>query len=366
MSLERGVCTCAELQVFSCYRGWKEACQATRAFSTTSRRELSSSFFFLQDKAPKEIHAILIQILGEHAPSYATVKNCVTKFKRGDFFTCVAPRPGRTKRVTTPEIVDQIHELFLKDRRISSKSTAEQLGFWNEWVGFIIHEDLDMRKLSEKWVPKCLNANQKRQRCQSEQIWNFFVAIQKISCRDWWPWTKRGYITMTRRHSNNQWSGGIAAHPTPKNSEYKNLLEKFSPRFFGIKTASSSLIIFQRAELSTRNITYLCWCNWRIFWRKNTAGRGYQGGLLFARHCPGSPGTCNPEETDLPGLPVLITHPILRIWPRRTTICSMDWQNNWKVAIFRPTRRSLQPRRPGWTDKFWIFLKLVTEVRTTG
>jgi len=45
VSLERGVCSCAELQVFSCYRGWKEACQATRAISTTSRRELSSGFF---------------------------------------------------------------------------------------------------------------------------------------------------------------------------------------------------------------------------------------------------------------------------------------------------------------------------------
>jgi len=32
-------------------------------------------FFFLQVKAPKEIHAILIETLGEHAPSYVTVKN---------------------------------------------------------------------------------------------------------------------------------------------------------------------------------------------------------------------------------------------------------------------------------------------------
>jgi hypothetical protein len=42
VSLERGVCSCAELQLFSCYIGWKEACQATRAISTTLRRELSS------------------------------------------------------------------------------------------------------------------------------------------------------------------------------------------------------------------------------------------------------------------------------------------------------------------------------------
>jgi len=94
-----------------------------------------------------------------------------------------------------------------------------------------------------------------------------------ISCCDWWPWTKPDYITMTRRQSNNQWSGSIAAHPAPQNSECKNPLEKFSPRFFGIKMASSSLIIFQRANLSMRSITHLCWCNWRAFWRKNTAER---------------------------------------------------------------------------------------------
>ena len=31
-------------------------------------------FFFLQSKAPKEIHTILKETLGEHAPSYATAK----------------------------------------------------------------------------------------------------------------------------------------------------------------------------------------------------------------------------------------------------------------------------------------------------
>ena len=85
----------------------------TRAISTTSKRELSSSFFFSASKAPKEIHAILTEILGEHAPSYATVKKWVTQFKRGDISTCDAPRPGRLKTVTTPEIIDQNRELIL-------------------------------------------------------------------------------------------------------------------------------------------------------------------------------------------------------------------------------------------------------------
>jgi len=131
----------------------------------------------MQGKAPKVIQAILRVTLGEHAPSYATVRNWVAQFKHGDFSTCDAPRPGRPKIVTTPEIIDQIHELILEDRRISAKSIAEQLGISHQWVGSIIHEDLDIRKLSAKWVPKCLNADQKLKRCSSsEQLSEFFSA----------------------------------------------------------------------------------------------------------------------------------------------------------------------------------------------
>ena len=52
--------------------------QATRTISTTWRHELST-FFFLQDKAPKEIHAILTETLGEYVPSYVTVENWVAR-----------------------------------------------------------------------------------------------------------------------------------------------------------------------------------------------------------------------------------------------------------------------------------------------
>jgi len=125
-------------------------------------RAVIKFIFFLQGKLSKEIHAILIETLREHAPSYATVKNWVAQFKLGDFFACVAPRHRRPKTVNTAEIIDQIHELILEDRRISAKSIAEQLGGSRERVRSIIR---DMRKLSAKWFPKCLKADQKLQRC---------------------------------------------------------------------------------------------------------------------------------------------------------------------------------------------------------
>jgi len=58
VSLERGVCSCAELQVFSYYRGWKEACQATRAIQQHGDATCHQVYFFLQGKAPKEIHVV--------------------------------------------------------------------------------------------------------------------------------------------------------------------------------------------------------------------------------------------------------------------------------------------------------------------
>jgi len=44
-------------------------------------------------------------------------QNWVAQFKRGNFSTCVAPRPGRSKTMNTPEIINKIHELILEDRR---------------------------------------------------------------------------------------------------------------------------------------------------------------------------------------------------------------------------------------------------------
>ena len=135
VSLERGVCSCAELQVFSYNRSWKEACQATHAIATTSRRELSSSFFPPARQSTEGNSRHSDRNIREHASSYAAVKNWVAQFKRGDLSTCVAPRPRRPKTMTTPEIIDQIHELILEDSRISAKSIAEQLGISRERVG---------------------------------------------------------------------------------------------------------------------------------------------------------------------------------------------------------------------------------------
>jgi len=124
-----------------------------------------------------------------------------------------------------------------------------------------------------------------------------------------------------------------------KKSGCTNPLENFSPRFFGIKTASSSSIISQLAKLSTLNITHLCWWYWRTFWWKDSWGSSPRGScccttmLRLTGHL--QPRKNRPTWSSK----ILITHPFLRILPRRTATYSLGWKNNWKFAIFRPTRR---------------------------
>ena len=102
--------------------------------------------------------------------------------------------------------------------------------------------------------------------------------------------------------------------------------------------------------------------------KEKTPREGHKCDLVLAWQCPGSPGTSNPEETGLPGLPVSWS-PILFSGSGPVRLSPVPWteKKNWKVAIFLLTWRSLLPRRPGRTDNVLnFFFEWLTEVRATG
>jgi len=193
-------------------------------------------------------------------------------------------------------------------------------------------------------------------------FWNFFGDIQMTSCHHWWPQMKPGYITMTWKQSNNQWSGSIVAHPAPKNSECKNPLEKISPWFLGSRQHLPHLYFPKGQTINAEYYSSLLVQVKDILKQKCHGAARSPRGSCSCTTMPRLSWHLQPR-TNWPtwASSVLITHPILWIWPRRTTTCSLDWRNNWKVTIFRPTQRSLLPRRPGWADNllnfFWVACK---------
>ena len=113
---------------------------------------------------PKAIHADMVATLGKDAPSYATVKRWVAEFKRGRESLEDDPRPGRPVTVTTPEKVSKVHDIVMHDRRVTERYIASSVGISQERVHSILIEDLGMRKLSARWVPKLLTVDQKHTR----------------------------------------------------------------------------------------------------------------------------------------------------------------------------------------------------------
>ena len=183
--------------------------------------------------------------------------------------------------------------------------------------------------------------------------------------RDWWPWTKPGYITMTRRQSNNQWNGGIAAHPAPKNSECKNPLEKFSPWFFGIKTASSSLFSSKGPNYQ-RGVLLISVGAIEGHLKEKCRGKVAKGVLFLHDNTPAhrdlQPRRNRPTWASI----FFIAHPILRIWPHRTTTCSLDWKKTIESLpfFFRRGGNCCRGDLVGRTT-FWFFFEWLAKVRKT-
>ena len=73
---------------------------------------------YLKGSTPKEIKAELVEVHGTSVSVFATVYNWVNEFKRGRTSTKDEDRSGRPVEVTTPEIIDKIHDMVLSDRRI--------------------------------------------------------------------------------------------------------------------------------------------------------------------------------------------------------------------------------------------------------
>jgi len=63
------------------------------------------------------------------------------------------------------------------------------------------------------------------------------------------------------------------------------------------------LIIFQRAN-DLRGVLLISAGATEGQFEGERSREVHQGGLVLAQQCPGSPDTCNPEETGLPGLPM--------------------------------------------------------------
>jgi histone-lysine N-methyltransferase SETMAR len=116
--------------------------------------------------------------------------------------------------------VDKIHDVVLTDRPIKMREMAEAVNISYERVFHILYNELDLKKLSARWVPRLLSPEQKRVPVQtSAQCLEMFQRNPTD--------LKRGFVTMNEtyiysyipktKNQSKQWIG--PGKPTPKKAK---------------------------------------------------------------------------------------------------------------------------------------------------
>ena len=65
------------------------------------------------------------------------------------------PHEGCPKSAATPEIIEQSHNMVLDDWQMKVRGIAETIGISKEYVGYILHEELDMKSFAQDGCRTC-------------------------------------------------------------------------------------------------------------------------------------------------------------------------------------------------------------------
>lgn len=118
----------------------------------------------LKQMTPTQIHEDLVDTLGESAVSYDIVKRWCREFKCGRQSCTDEHAGGAPITVTTQENVQKVHNLVLQDRRVTIRQIVEDTGLSYHVVHNILTTELNMKKLSARWVPRMLTDAHKQAR----------------------------------------------------------------------------------------------------------------------------------------------------------------------------------------------------------
>ncbi|XP_073941240.1 protein GVQW3-like [Choristoneura fumiferana] len=114
-------------------------------------------FLTKEGDTPSQIKQLMLPEFGDSCPSDFTIMFWSKQFK------CVRDgleddlRSGRPISAVTEENVAHVKKNILEDRRVKQWKIARDVGVSKERVNTIIHEHLNMSKVSARWVPRMLS-----------------------------------------------------------------------------------------------------------------------------------------------------------------------------------------------------------------
>ena len=121
-------------------------------------------FFTRKGLNTTEIIKELDNVYKDSAPSYRTVVNWMTEFKNPERAFEDAPRMGRPSAITTQENIKAVERIVMRDRQVSVRRLAEELGILKTIIHEIMDNQLGMKKVCTQWILKLLTPIQRANR----------------------------------------------------------------------------------------------------------------------------------------------------------------------------------------------------------
>jgi len=115
-------------------------------------------------KSGNKIREMLVQVYEDNTMKETAVYKWVKCFSEQRESVTDEERSGRTATSRTEENTAKVRQIVRENRRLTVRSIAEQVNIDRETVRKILTEDLVMRKVCAKMVPKDLTEEQKQRR----------------------------------------------------------------------------------------------------------------------------------------------------------------------------------------------------------
>lgn len=132
----------------------------------SAEQRVAIKFCVKLNKTASETHEMLQLAYKEAALSRSRTFEWHKRFKKGRESTQDDHRSGRPKTSKTEGNIEVVKEKILSDRRLTIREVADDTDLAFATVQSILTEDLGMRRVSAKFIPKLLTDEQKEARVQ--------------------------------------------------------------------------------------------------------------------------------------------------------------------------------------------------------
>ena len=207
-----------------CHSCWISKMQSGCEDSLEERYAIK--FCFKLGKNATETYGMLQTAFLSFCMNRASVFEWHKRFKEGRESVRDDERCGRSKEVRTPELIGQIKNFMDKDRHVSIETISAQFDVSVGTVHTIIREELKMRQICTKFVPRVLREDQKERCCHDSreivELINSDPAVLDalVTCDESWIYC---YDPETKRQSS-QWKH--AGSPRPKKARQSKSTHK--------------------------------------------------------------------------------------------------------------------------------------------